>query len=173
MALAPISFAFAMCYYNEGSGLRQAMKALKYRRVRGIGLSFGHLLGEALLPFDLKLDCIVPVPLHPKRQRQRGYNQAQLIAEGVAEVLNIPVFDYLLVRTRMNKSQTIMHKIERFDNVSNLFSVNKKQSISNQDVLIIDDVITTGATLLSCAETLFAQGAQSVGLASVAKASEL
>ncbi len=171
-SLQAFDFIYAMCYYNPGSRLFQFMKALKYQGQSTIGSHFGKLLGMRLREFSLTIDSIVPVPLHPKRQIKRGYNQSKLIADAVSKQLKLPVLSDLLIRTRHTESQTKKHKIQRFENVDQLFILNESYSIIGQNILLIDDVVTTGATLLSCGECLFSHGAQSVGVATVAKASQ-
>jgi ComF family protein len=114
------------------------------------------MLGQALCHTSFSLcDLLIPVPLHPGRMRKRGYNQSELIARGCSEILGIPVETRMLVRKGRHRSQTSMGRQERFENVSDEFSLSRKAiDIGGLKVLIVDDVITTGATIEACCRLL-------------------
>ena len=99
-------------------------------------------------------DCIVPVPLHAKKLNKRGFNQSSIIASGLAKVLNIPVYDNCIRRITHNKSQTKFSKYDRFENVRKIFELNQPELIRNKHVLLVDDVLTTGATIEACASEI-------------------
>jgi len=173
-ALSNIDGVYAMCYYNPGGLLQELLKELKYKKQHQLGAHLGRLLGLQLKEQQLQhIDEIVPVPLHPQKMRKRGYNQARKIAEGVGQVLNLPVNDRLVLRTVNTKTQTKRTKLNRFENVENIFSLQDDDEIGGKRFLVVDDVITTGATILSCADQLIHHGAESVVLASIAKADVL
>lgn len=172
-ALSPIAGSYALCYYNRGSIVQELMKELKYRKQPSIGVSLGQLLGDKLIEQSFSVDEIVPVPLHPKRKRKRGYNQARKIAEGVSEKLDVPINEVLLLRTVNTKTQTNRSKLNRFENVENIFAIEQSEQLKGKRFLLIDDVVTTGATMLSCAKVLFDSGAEAVYIAAVGKADAL
>ena len=153
--------AFAPFYAD--SLLQHLLHRLKYHGRRHIGLYLGKQFG-----YDLKdagwiqtIDVIVPVPLHPKKEAGRGYNQSALIAEGLGSVTGKDVLPHGLVRDLHTESQTQKSRAERVENVKDAFSLSKKQPLANKHVLLLDDVLTTGATLEAAATALLqAQGAQ-------------
>ena len=119
---------------------------------------------DTLHPFN----ALVPVPLHPSRLRQRGFNQSLLLANGVAEVLQLPV-EACLLRTRRTDSQTRLQAEERQTNVSGAMAVKQGSQIAGRTYVLIDDVITTGATFAACASTLMQAGASSVKAATICR----
>jgi ComF family protein len=134
-----------------------------------VGLYLGRLLGQ-----DLKnspyahCDVIVPVPLHRKRQRTRGYNQSEIIASGVSEIMHIPMEPNLLTRKVHRGSQTILGRYERFENVSGSFCISRKApQMDGKKILLIDDVLTTGATLEACCQVLLRKYTCKVYMATV------
>jgi len=115
-----------------------------------------------------EFDAIVPVPLHSKRLREREFNQAALLAAEVARVANIPVRDVLL-RARYTGTQTALDRTARRQNLRNAFSLRKNADVTDQNLLLIDDVLTTGSTLDACAAVLLEQGAESVRALTLAR----
>jgi ComF family protein len=150
--------------------VQRLIHALKYQGCRQLGVDMGVELGKALklFPQFSNIDAIVPVPLHPARRRERGYNQSEAVAEGLATVLGgAPVLS-ALARTRHTPSQTTLGATDRRNNVSRAFRVVNK-SVRGRIVLLCDDVCTTGATLNACAEQLLAAGARAVYGSTLAK----
>lgn len=141
--------------YKSGSNLQKMIHQLKYRNGKDVGTFLGKLIGIELMtvPFVNDLDVVVPVPLHPSKKRKRGYNQAALIAAGIGEVTGVPVKEDVLKRKGYTKTQTKRNRIDRWQNVDGIFELNNK-SVTGQNVLLVDDVITTGATIEACARTL-------------------
>ena len=142
--------------FEKGSSYQILLHDLKYRGNRKVGLYLGRLLGHELKNtcYD-RCDVIVPVPIHKKRERERGYNQSELIARGVAEILHIPVEAKLLRREVHRGSQTFMGRYERFENVLGSFGISiNAPSMNGKRILLIDDVVTTGATLEACGQVL-------------------
>ncbi len=166
---------FISCYLFEKEGkLQEAVHLLKYSGVRSIGRRLGRDLGTALSdnPHFGGADFLVPVPLHRTKKRERGYNQSELICEGMAECLRIPVVPDLLVRTRHTRSQTQLTRGERKENVYGAFACNPRCRMTAEGaaVILVDDVITTAATVTACAAVLRAGGASCIIAASVALA---
>ncbi|MCX7984625.1 MAG: ComF family protein [Bacteroidetes bacterium] len=159
------------CYIFEYQGpLQQIIHALKYRGYSSVGIQLGELLGTSIRESGLTADLIIPVPLHKRKQRERGYNQAECIAKGMAKVLTIPYNTSILTRHRYTKSQTKLTVTEREYNMKNAFSVNPQwlPCLSHKTCIVVDDVITTGATIKACANALSQAQPASIIAASVA-----
>ncbi len=153
---APRYRAAAFLHYEKGGHVQQLIHALKYYDNYEIGYYLGRLMGqyyqEALLT-DLP-DVLLPVPLHPKKQRKRGYNQAEWIARGVNDILNLPIDTTSCRRTKETDTQTRKQVYERWENVQDIFTLSDSTALAGKHILLIDDVITTGSTLAACAQTL-------------------
>lgn len=148
--------AFALYYFQKAGGVQKMIHLLKYRNRPDIGVFLGNLLGHQLLNSELlsKLDVIVPVPLHPKKMKQRGYNQSEMIANGVAEIVDIEVNTSSVVREEYTSTQTKKNRISRWQNVKSGFKVVNPELIENKHVLVVDDIITTGATIEACVHNI-------------------
>jgi ComF family protein len=129
---------------------------LKYHSKQDIGLFFGELFGHELLKagFCDSIDVILPVPLHKKRLRERGYNQSLCIAQGISNATGIPIDTQSIIRAINTKTQTRKTKYNRYDNVEQIFKLQDSHSLNNKHVLVLDDVITTGATIESLCEAI-------------------
>jgi len=155
----PVTMATSLFRFEKGSAYQELLHDLKYRGHRKAGIYLGRLLGHELLhtPFFFFF-LLLPVPLHPVRLRQRGYNQSEIIARGCSEITGIPLETRLLIRKGRHRSQTHMGRQERFENVCEGFTlVRRPRDIQGYKVLIIDDVITTGATLEACSRVLLSR----------------
>lgn len=152
----PVEFAGTMSYFHKNGIMQEIIHKLKYKGQEEIGTLFGHWYAEELkkLPVINQIDAIIPVPLHPKRLRERGYNQVAAFGKALSESLGIPFNDQLLVRNVYSKSQTRKNRTGRSANSQAVFGIAKGQSGGNRHYLIIDDVLTTGATLESCGKAL-------------------
>jgi ComF family protein len=149
--------ATSMIYYNKNSRIQRLLYALKYHGNKEVGVKLGELLGQELRKSTRfsDVDVVIPVPLHPKKQQSRGYNQCDLIAEGMA----IHSYDSIkdnLIRTADNKTQTRKSIYSRWGNVRSIFELLRPEQLEGKHVLLIDDVITSGSTLEACAQA-FAQ----------------
>lgn len=169
-----IRFDYALAYLKfYKSGITQSLlHQLKYDNCPEIGNMAGRWFGHLLVERNLteEFDLLIPVPLHKKKVRQRGYNQSERIAMGIAESSGINLAINAIVRIKMNESQTNKSRIERWQNVENIFSVKKPELIKNKRILLIDDVITTGATIESCAIALEKSNAKSISAGALAMA---
>ena len=152
-----IERATALFYY-QGEETHAVLHNLKYYDNPDVGRQLGMVMAEEALAsgFFQDIDAIVPVPLHSSKERKRGYNQCQYIAEGLSEVTGIKVIDKEIIRTVNTKTQTRLSKDERWENVQDIFSVTKRCKVLTacKHVLIIDDVVTTGSTLISLAKAI-------------------
>lgn len=151
-----VEAAASFYYFNKGSHLQQLIHQLKYKGEQEIGRFLGRLYGR-----DLRhaagyktIDVIVPVPLHPIKQKQRGYNQSTLFARGLSESMHRPVNDSNLIRSIASETQTKKSRFNRWENVKAIFTVLTPETFAGKHILLVDDVVTTGATIEACAQTL-------------------
>jgi ComF family protein len=165
----PIKHATAFMYFSKTSRYRQILHELKYRGQQETGLEMGRIFGMELRKTAFAAaDMIHPVPLHPSKQKKRGYNQSELIARGISEVTNIPLETGGVRKISGSSTQTRKSKYERWENVKDIFRVDNPQTVRNKHILLVDDVITTGATMEACASVLLAEEGVTVSLASLA-----
>ncbi len=162
--------ATALWYFYPESKTQTLMHALKYHDSIDAGLYMGKLLGQSILEAERfpKPDLLIPVPLHSKKLRKRGYNQAEIIAKGIEKVLHIPVNTTALQRVAFNESQTKKGRFARWQNVETIFKAIKPSEVEDKCVLLVDDVVTTGATLEACGKQLQESGVSSLCIATVA-----
>ena len=148
----PVHRATAYFHFYKGSPFQKLLHELKYRGNKEVGLVIGKHAGIDLLssPDFWSVDVIVPVPLHPKKQAKRGYNQSEWIAKGLSEALNKPIDTTHLIRIRENTTQTKKSIFERYQNTSGIFALTDKSAFRKKHVLLVDDVLTTGSTLEAC-----------------------
>ena len=159
----------AAWYFERDGPLRPLMHRLKYGGMKAIGEEFGRVLGERLLEAGWgESGVIVPVPLHPSRMRERGFNQCACIARGVAAVTAHPVDARLIRRVRFTASQTALGHSERRENVRGAFALRPGAGVAGRTVILVDDVLTTGSTMRSCASALRTAGARPVIACAVA-----
>jgi len=169
--LRTYAFDRARSYALYESGLIRAMLLLKFERIEPLAEWFAQQLAEvAQREGPLTADVVVPVPLHRQRQRERGYNQAGLIAKRLAGRLKLPYRPDLLVRNKPRPDKHILTLRERWDSVRGAFATRPGGQVDNLRVLLVDDVLTTGATLSACAKVLREAGAKSVVGLTVARA---
>ncbi|MDR2968664.1 MAG: ComF family protein [Tannerellaceae bacterium] len=162
----PVS-ATAYYRFEQGGGVQRLIHAVKYLGNKELGYLLGRWAALDLLASDedlfRKAQLLVPVPLHPRKYRKRGYNQSEWIARGMASVLNIPVCTAAIQRNVMTESQTGKTAYNRWANVADVFSVSDPAQIMGKYVLLVDDVITTGATAGSCINVLSSVEGTQVG----------
>jgi len=145
-------------YFSKNSLIQQLIHQLKYKGNTSIGFYLGELMGKSLADskrFDT-VDALIPLPLYPDKERKRGYNQAAIICDGISAVMNIPVIRNNVVRQRYTDTQTKKHRIERWENVAGSFSCKIPGLLAGKHLLLVDDVVTTGATLEACGSTISA-----------------
>jgi ComF family protein len=165
-------FDFARSYGAYGQVMAGAVVMLKYERVTPLA----ELFGDWLVPIihasepEIRANVIVPVPLHRKRQRERGYNQAELIARALARKLHLPYRSHLLVRTKPRPEKRRLTVRERWQSVRNAFDLREGVRVDKLRILLVDDVLTTGATLDACSRALRDAGAAYVAAVTVARA---
>ena len=152
----PLHAATSLFYYHKNGKVQQIIHQLKYKNQQEIGTLFGNWLGEEVLQSNRfnTIDCIVPVPLHPKKKKKRGYNQLTKFGEAISKKLNSELIENKLIKIESTDTQTQKGRIERWRNAQHLFELTDTSFFENKHVLLIDDVITTGATIESCVNQL-------------------
>ena len=164
--------ACSFFYFNKGSKFRSLIHKLKYNGKKEIGYEMGRQFGSDLnTSEDFKtVDMIIPVPLHPTKEKMRGYNQCDPIAEGIATSMDTPVNNSNLKRIKANETQTKKSKMERWENVQSIFEVTNPEELENKHILLVDDVVTTGSTLEACAQEILKIKNTRVSIATLAVA---
>ena len=154
--LIPIQRAAALIYYEPQSEIAQLVYQMKYADRPDIGEDMGRLMANEMQIADYfdGIDLLLPVPLSRKRLRQRGYNQSEELARGISDVTHLPVVTKVLRRKHFRQSQTQLSRRERQENVADMFELLDSSLLKDRHVLLIDDICTTGATLIACAETI-------------------
>jgi ComF family protein len=168
----PLHHALAFLKFRKRGIVQHLLHQLKYNQHPEVGVRLGQAYGRELSQhgYDKHFDLIVPVPLHSTRQRQRGYNQSAKFAEGLSLAMNIPWDESVSVRTQSSETQTHKSKSERWDNVKDVFSIDSSSKVMNKRILLVDDVITTGATLEACGQHLLSKGCRQLSIACLAEA---
>ncbi len=152
----PVELATAGYYFNKQTVLQRLVHQLKYKGNKEVGWQLGKWLGLQLQKsyrFS-DIDALVPLPLFPDKEKRRGYNQSTILCEGMADVLQLPVLSNAVIRKHYTDTQTKKGRSDRWTNVDNSFAIAKAELLSNKHVLLVDDVITTGATLEACGTAL-------------------
>ncbi len=152
----PITAAHSEFYFAKESLLQQLIHQLKYKNNKDIGFYLGQMLGSSLMGSNRfnTIDYLIPLPLYANKERKRGYNQAAIICNGMSATMNIPIITGNLIRQRPTETQTRKHRTERWQNVEGSFKIKNFDTLKNKNILLVDDVITTGATLEACGSML-------------------
>jgi ComF family protein len=148
-----IEAAAALFYFSKAGKAQQLIHQIKYNDKREAAISLGHQYGKMLIemPHFQAFDTLLPVPLHARKQILRGYNQAEMFAKGLSESLKIPMETKALTKVKMTDSQTRKSRLERLQNVEDVYVLSNPSLLKDKKVLIVDDVLTTGATIEACA----------------------
>lgn len=165
-----VSAASSLYLFNKGSKVQHLIHQLKYRGKKEIGISIGKYYGKELknAPLFSSASVIVPVPLHARKLKKRGYNQSEAFARGIATSMNAELPDNILIRTHASGTQTRRSRFERWKNVESIFKVTAPEKIQGKHILLVDDVITTGSTLEACAEKILEVPGTRVSIATIA-----
>jgi len=169
MGRIPYSHVTAYAHFVPDGLLQHLLHQLKYKNRQDVGVFLGQQLGLNLLEttWIQDVDALVPVPLHPKKEALRGYNQSLLIAQGIHQITQIPIHTSLLLRQRNTPSQTNKTRIERVNNMSQAFICPEGSLHNTQHILIIDDMLTTGATIEACALAILAEKRIKISIATI------
>jgi ComF family protein len=162
----------ALYYFSKGGKVQHLIHQLKYKGQKEVGIYMGKLLGNDLKtePEFMSINKIIPVPLHPRRLRKRGYNQSEQFALGLAESTGIEMDIRSFIRAIATETQTRKSRFARFENVKEIFKVIEPEALENKHLLLVDDVITTGSTLESCANVLLQVPGVRISMAAIAYA---
>jgi len=168
----PVRHGWAFLKFKKRGTVQHLLHQLKYNNHPEIGIVLGKVFGKALLDagFDQSFELIVPVPLHRSRLLKRGYNQSSKFAEGLSSSLKIPWDESITIRRGKTATQTKKSRVQRWENVKDVFTVSQSAAISGKRILLVDDVITTGATLEACGQHLIAAGCAQLSVAVIAEA---
>ena len=151
----PLAHASARYYFTKDSLASKLVHQVKYQNSPELCIQLGKLMGEAIFQSGrFNADTLIPLPLFPARERKRGYNQSQLLCEGISRITRLPILPDVVTRPHQTETQTKKGRIERWKNIDGKFFLTKPEAIEGRHLLLVDDVITTGATIESCGETL-------------------
>ncbi|MEY4149456.1 MAG: hypothetical protein RL555_60 [Bacteroidota bacterium] len=163
-----VQAATSLFFYSQDSTMQSLLHELKYRGNQALGIQLGSLLGTALKNTSrFPVDVLVPVPLHPSKEKSRGFNQATLICQGIAAVTGLTVCTTLLRRNAQRSTQTKKDRAARWENMQGIFEATPFNEVPYKNILLIDDVITTGATLEACGQALLEAEERKLWIASV------
>jgi len=164
--------AYVLFYFSKGGKVQNMMHQLKYRNTPKIGNRLGEIAGKQLLTSEAyrDVDFIIPVPLHPRKLKQRGYNQSAQFAVGLADKLNKPVDTINLIRLKHTDTQTKKSRFSRYENMKDVFGVCDREKFAGKHLLLVDDIITTGSTLEACGLELLKIPGVTISVAAIAYA---
>jgi len=166
----PIKYAMACYLFKKNNRIQRLMYLLKYSNKPHLGIFIGKIYGMILRDIKLseKIDLIIPVPLHTSRLKHRGYNQSSYFAKGLAKYMGIEWSDSCLVRTKVTATQTGKNRLERLQNTDEAFCLRNKEIVRNKHILLVDDIITTGATIEACSNVLLREGVKYISVSTIA-----
>ena len=161
-------------YFTKGTLIQKLIHEFKYKSNIEVGLYLGGLIGHSFLNSNrfATIDALVPLPLFADKEFKRGYNQATILCNGMSIVMNVPVMKNNAVRKRFTETQTKKHRSERWQNVEGSFEINNPQELRNKHILLVDDVVTTGATLEACGTEILNIEETKLSIATLAYASK-
>ena len=167
-----ITAAASFLFFQKKSSTQHLLHQLKYQQKENIGEWLGEQFAYSLQSKGrfAAVEIIIPIPLHPSRIKFRGFNQCDAIARGMASILQIPIVNGVLIRSVATQSQTKKNRFQRFENMNSVFSLAQASAIKGKNILLLDDVLTTGATLISAAQVLQQAGCNKLFIGAVAKA---
>lgn len=166
----PVSAVTAFCHFTGGSLIQHLLHQLKYKGNKEAGYFLGNLMGKSLQQTNrfAHVDALVPLPLYAQRERRRGYNQSEVLCQGMARVLQLPVISNAVVRLSATETQTRKSRMERWKNMEGKFELVNTGAIAGKHVLLVDDVLTTGATLEACGHAVLQAPGTQLSIATLA-----
>lgn len=169
-----LTAAHSEFYFAKDSLIQRLIHQLKYNGNQDIGIYLGQLMGRSLVNSNRfnNVDLLIPLPLFAYKEKKRGYNQAAVICKGMSQVMNVPVSIGNVVRTRATETQTKKHRIARWENVEGSFLVNEEEKLRGKNVLLVDDVATTGATLEACGNAIIKIMGTNLSVATLSRANK-
>lgn len=151
-----IEFTYALLFFQKNKGSQDLIFSLKYKNRPAIGEYYGKILGKRIFERLQHSEALIPVPLHPKKEFKRGYNQSLHLANGISETSGVKVDSISIKRNKNTQTQTKKNRFQRWDNVNGIFSINKNELLKYQHITLVDDVVTTGSTLENLIEAILA-----------------
>ena len=167
----PIEQAIAFLYFKKGNAVQHILHEIKYKNNTELAEFMGSYYGSILKNYSLHWDAVAAIPLHRTKLKKRGYNQSALIAKGLAETLGVSDLSSLLVRLKATETQTRKHRFERWENVEEVFTIKQPEMFTGKHILLVDDVVTTGATLEACGKIILEAPGSKLSVAAIAFAS--
>ena len=151
-----IKATYSLLHFEKENSTQAILHGIKYQNKKNLALEMGKRIGTNLLKIEnfKELDCLIPIPLHTKKEYQRGYNQSLLIAEGISQITTVPYLEKALTRIKHSESQTKKGRFKRWENVQQTFNIHKKSLNNYKHIALVDDVVTTGATLEACIQEI-------------------
>jgi ComF family protein len=167
-----IEYATSFFYFSKGSQYQSLLHNLKYKGMKELGAEIGKHFGIDLMQSEdfSTIDVICPVPLHPSKEKKRGYNQSWWIALGISGQMQKELSDDNLKRVTATETQTRKSRFERWQNVEGIFELSNPEAFAGKHILLVDDVVTTGSTLEACAQTILSKTNARVSIATLATA---
>ncbi len=169
-----LTAAYSQFYFSKEFLIQHLIHQLKYNGDTKIGFYLGEVMGKTLLNSNRfsSIDAIIPLPLYADKEHKRGYNQATIICNGISSVMNIPVLNGAVIRQHATETQTHKHRNERWENVKSSFKVAKENELTGKHLLLVDDVVTTGATLEACGNVILETANVELSIATLAYAAK-
>lgn len=166
----PVTGAYSLCHFTESSLIQHLLHQLKYKGNKEVGWFLGRMMGHSLKETDRfsNIDMMIPLPLFASRQKKRGYNQAEILCNGIAEIVKLPVVNDAVIRLTATETQTHKNRIERWANMEGKFELIKPAALAGKHILLVDDVITTGATLEACGQEILKAAGTKISIATLA-----
>lgn len=170
----PVVAGHSEFYFSKEFLIQHLIHQLKYKGDTAIGFYLGELMGKTMLNSSRfsSVDALIPLPLYTDKEHKRGYNQAAIICNGISSVMNVPVLNGHVIRQHATETQTRKHRTERWENVKGSFKVANKNALLNKHLLLVDDVITTGATLEACGNAILETQSVKLSIATLAYAAK-
>ena len=171
----PIREASAQYYFTKESMMQHLMHQIKYKGNKELGVYLGNLMGVALQQTNRfsNIDALIPLPLFPSKEKKRGYNQAALLCYGISEIIGKPVWENVVIRTIHTETQTRKNRVARWKNIEGKFQLNDAGKLKDKHVLLVDDVITTGASLEACGREILKSGEVGLSICTLCYASHI
>jgi ComF family protein len=166
--------AYSQFYFSKAFLIQHLIHQLKYKGDTKIGFYLGEIMGKTMLKSNRfsTIDVLIPLPLYADKEHKRGYNQATVICNGISAVMNIPVLSSAVIRQHATETQTRKHRTERWENVKDSFKVAKPVELNGKNLLLVDDVVTTGATLEACGNVILNATDAKLSIATLAYAAK-
>lgn len=164
----PLEQAFAFLHFKKGNAVQHILHEIKYKNNKELAIFIGRYYGSILKTAAIKPDGVAAIPLHRNKLRKRGYNQSALIAQGISESLQVADLSDGLQRLKSTETQTKKSRFERWENVEEVFAVTRPEAFEHKHILLIDDVITTGATIEACGKALLQLSGTKLSIAGIA-----